>query len=129
MAQSGAARAQRVLLVDDDAVQVRIREAILQDAGMQVEVATDAEAALALLRAQTGGFGAVVTDHVLPGASGSEFVRMLRDVDSDIPIIVVTGMLGAETEYEGLNVTFRNKPVPPADLINTVRSALNAKSE
>jgi len=115
-----------ILLVDDDPVQVQIREAILRDAGFNITIATSAEAALALLCAPNEGpkIDAVVTDHVLPGASGADFVRDMRRSNPSMPVIVLTGMLTAEAEYCDSDVTFRAKPVPPAELIQVLRAAL-----
>lgn len=111
-----------VLLIDDNAVQLRAREAVLRGAGFQVAVATSAAGALALVRsgAQTGHLDAVVTDHIMPGASGAEFVRQLRAVSADVPVLVISGMAEAERDYAGLNVAFRQKPVPPEELIGLV---------
>jgi DNA-binding response OmpR family regulator len=115
----------RVLLIDDDPLQLRVREAVLRDAGVQVDVATTAESALALLRADAGkSIGTVVTDHVMPGASGAIFVRALRKLKPDVPVIVISGMAEAEDEYDGLNVAFRTKPCPPPELIGLVRRSL-----
>jgi DNA-binding NtrC family response regulator len=120
-----------ILLVDDDPVQLRVRETILHDAGFNVAVATSAEVALALLRADqyANKFNAVVTDHVLPGASGVEFVRQIRSMRPMLPVIVLTGMLTAEPEYQGTDVTFRVKPVHPAELIETLQAALRESKE
>jgi DNA-binding NtrC family response regulator len=126
MAQSERAPA-GILLVDDDPIQVRIREAILRDAGFRVTIAMSAEAALDIVRDRPDGIRAIVTDHILPGASGAEFVRMVRNVHADIPIVVITGLPGAEEEYEGLGVFFREKPLPPDHLIATVKSAVGEK--
>ena len=128
MAQTERAPA-GILLVDDDPIQIRIREAILRDAGFRVTIAMSAEAALDLLRERRppDGIRAIVTDHILPGASGAEFVRMVRNVHADIPIVVITGLPGAEEEYEGLGVLFREKPLPPDHLIATVKSAVGEK--
>ncbi len=117
---------QRVLLIDDSPVQLRAREAILRGAGFEVLIATAAETALALLRSEPVGssVGAIVTDHVLPGASGVEFVRQLRAMRPRVPVIVITGLLGAEEEYLGLDVIFRLKPCPPLELIALVRSSI-----
>lgn len=116
----------QVLLIDDNPTQLRVRETVLRDAGLSVSIATTAESALALLRTQGHLFGVIVTDHVLPGASGADFVRELRSVNSEIPVIVVSGLAEAEEEYEGMNVAFRQKPLPPAELIELVRSRLAA---
>jgi len=84
------------------------------------------EGALALLRspALASRLGVIVTDHVMPGASGADFVRELRRINSHVPVIVVTGMAEAEQEYDALNVTFLQKPCPPPELIQAVHDAI-----
>ncbi len=115
--------AKPILLIDDDALQLRIRQAVLQSAGFMVDTATTAEAALALLQPGTGrDFAAVVTDHVLSAGSGAELVPQIRALLPSLPIVVVTGMPGAEGEYSGQNVVFRQKPVLPEELIALIKS-------
>jgi DNA-binding response OmpR family regulator len=117
--------ANRVLLIDDDPLQLRVREAVLRDAGMEVDVATTAESAMALLRSDTGTqIGTIVTDHIMPGASGADFVRALREIKPAVPVIVISGMAEAENEYDGLDISFRTKPCPPPELIALVRKSL-----
>jgi DNA-binding NtrC family response regulator len=107
-----------VLLIDDNPVQLRAREAVLRNATTQ-------ESALALLRSEVSeGIGAIITDHVMPGRSGAEFVRSLRAAKAGVPVIVITGLAEAESEYRSLGVTFRQKPCPPEELIALVRSAI-----
>lgn len=115
-----------VLLVDDNPIQLSARQMVLNQAGLEVQVATSAESALALLRSlsQSRNIGVVVTDHIMPQATGSEFVRMLREVNPEVPVIVISGMPDAEQEYEGMNVLFRQKPCPPTELIELVKSAV-----
>ena len=97
----------------------------MRDAHLEVDVATTAESALALLRSESGKrIGTIVTDHIMPGASGADFVRVLRKVKPEVPVIVISGMAEAEEEYDGLNVHFRTKPCPPQELIALVRSSL-----
>lgn len=110
----------QVLLIDDNPIQLRVRETILRGAGFQVSIATSAESALALLRTAAHKFGVIVTDHVLPGASGADFVRELRRVDPVTPVVVVSGMPDVAEEYEGLNTIVRQKPLPPQELIGLV---------
>ena len=106
-----------------------MREAVLRDAGLPVDVATTADSALALLRSSSADtIGAIVTDHIMPGTSGAVFVRQLRDLRPDIPVIVISGMAEAEDEYEGLDITFRTKPCPPPELISLVRQKLHRTS-
>lgn len=121
-------RDKRVLLIDDDPVQLRVREAVLRDAGVLVDVATTADSALALLRSSSSSaIRAIVTDHIMPGTSGAAFVHLIRDLRPGIPIIVISGMAEAEDDYEGLDVTFRTKPCPPPELIRLVRQGLDGQ--
>jgi DNA-binding response OmpR family regulator len=117
----------QVLLIDDSPMQLSVRETILREAGFQVSIATSAESALAVLRTAGRHFGVIVTDHVLPGASGAEFVRQLRELKPDVPVIVVSGMPDVDDEYAGSNAVVRQKPLPPPELIQLVRAALDEK--
>lgn len=110
----------RVLLVDDSPVQLTTRELVLRRAGVEVHVATTAASALALLRSKPNLVDLVITDHIMPETSGSEFVRELRHAVPHVPVMVVSGLAEAASEYDGLNVTFREKPLDPDELIALV---------
>jgi CheY-like chemotaxis protein len=114
-----------ILLIDDSPMQLRVREAVLRQAGLSVVTAGSADEAFDLLRAPDGAhrIGVIVTDHVMPGASGADFVRELRRLRPSVPVIVISGMAEAEDEYSDLNVSFLNKPCPPEELIETVVKA------
>lgn len=118
-----------VLLVDDNALQLSVREAVLRNAGFQVSVATTGESALATLRVLQKRIGVLVTDHLMPGCSGSELVRQVRALDDSLPIIVLSGLAEAQSEYDGLGVIFRPKPFPPSELIALVRCSLQQAEE
>ena len=112
-----------VLVIDDNPVQLSIREAVLRDAGFLVSIATTGPGALALLSAAVTPFHVIVTDHVMPKVSGADFVRSLRKINPQIPVLVVTGMPDIESDYHGLNVVVKLKPLPPQELIELVRAA------
>jgi DNA-binding response OmpR family regulator len=114
----------QVLLVDDNPSQLKVRETVLRSAGFQVCVATTAESALATLRALQERIGVVVTDHLMPECNGVGLVQQIRASQNWIPVIVLSGLLEAESEYQGLDVIFRAKPFPPLELIALVRSSL-----
>jgi len=114
-----------VLLIDDNPVQLRAREAVLRNAGITTHIATTQEGALAMLRSELSeAIGAIITDHIMPGSSGAEFVREMRAARPGVPVIVITGLAEAESEYRGQGVIFRQKPCPPEELIALVRSAI-----
>jgi CheY-like chemotaxis protein len=91
-----------VLLVDDNPTQLSIRDLILRRAGLECEIATSAQSALALLRSAPGrkSIGLVITDHVMPGMDGVEFVRQLREFSPEMSVIVISGLAEAEALIE-----------------------------
>ena len=117
----------QVLLLDDNAAQLTIREMVLRKARIECHVATNGQSALALLRSDPGQekVGVVITDHFMPGMDGLEFVRQLRSFTPEIAVIVISGLPDAEEEYQGLNVLFRVKPLDPEALIALVQGALD----
>jgi DNA-binding NtrC family response regulator len=115
----------QVLMVDDDPAQLRIRAIILRSAGLLVNVVTDVDSALACLRSTGCEIGVVVTDHNLHGRSGADLVRELRLFAPSMPVVVLSGMPGIESEYDGLDVTFRFKPLPPDEFIALIQHFLS----
>jgi DNA-binding NtrC family response regulator len=115
-----------ILLIDDNAVQAATRQTILKRAGYFVIAALNP--ARALEQIQSGEFpteiGLVITDHLMPGMSGAEFVKELRKTHPSLPVMVISGLEEAEEQYAGLNVTFRMKPVLPELLLATVHGLL-----
>lgn len=69
-------------------------------------------------------FRLVITDHLMPGMNGPQFVTLMRGHYPRLPVIVLSGLQEAEEEYETLDVIFRLKPLPPDELIGLVRSLL-----
>ncbi len=120
-----------LLVIDDNPTQLSVREAVLQGAGFSVLTADSAEKALQLLRDEsaTAGLRVILTDHVLPGASGDAFVRELREFSPSVPVLVISGMDEAEKAYAGLEITFLHKPCAPEDLIAQVRAALEISGQ
>lgn len=125
-----SALSKTVLLVDDNPVQLSTRQMVLSQAGLEVQVATSADSALALLRSLSDAqkIGVIVTDHIMPEATGSDFVRLVREVNPEVPVIVISGLAEAEQEYAGMDILFRQKPCPPPELIKLVQAAV-AKSQ
>ncbi|MEG9434377.1 response regulator [Terriglobus sp. ADX1] len=118
-----------VLLIDDNAIQAATRQTILKRAGYFVIPVLNPQRALQQFR--DNDFPAeiqlVITDHIMPGMSGAEFVRELRTLHPDIPVLVISGLEEAEEEYKGLHVTFRLKPLLPDNLLASVDRLVNCR--
>jgi CheY-like chemotaxis protein len=117
----------QILLVDDNAIQAATRKAILSRLGRNVNVASDGMKALEVLRAADAAhpIGLVITDHLMPGMNGPEFVAELRRLYPPLPVLVLSGMEDAEEAYEDLDVVFRMKPLPPDELLHLVLKLLS----
>jgi CheY-like chemotaxis protein len=116
-----------ILLVDDNAVQATTRRSILLRTGRTVAIAGGAAQALDLLEdgSLVESLGLVITDHCMPGMNGPGFVARLREILPSVPVVVLSGFPDVESEYDGLSVLFRVKPVAPDQLIALAESLLN----
>jgi CheY-like chemotaxis protein len=117
-----------VLLVDDNQIQAATRRAILERSGITVCLAQQGKDALELLaEADPDDFGLIITDHLMPVMAGPEFVGEVRNRGFEIPVVVLSGLPDAESQYEGLNVVFRLKPCDPDSLIRLAEELLGER--
>lgn len=115
----------RVLLVDDDSSVRRDYARALRRAGWQVDTAADGREAIQALSAAR--YGVIVSDIAMPGVSGIEFLRAVRQRDLDVPVVLMTGDPVLETAVEAVAYgAFRYliKPVPLRALSDTVKGAM-----
>jgi two-component system C4-dicarboxylate transport response regulator DctD len=118
-----------VLLVDDEEDIRRSTMQSLQLAGFEVRDLAGAEAALDLV---TPGFaGVVVSDIRMPGLDGMTLLTRVRDIDADVPVILVTGhgdvQLAVRAMREGA-YDFIEKPFSGQQLADVVARALDRRS-
>ena len=118
-----------ILLIDDNAVQAATRQTVLKRAGYFVIVALNPQRALEQFRNAEfpKEINLVITDHIMPGMSGAEFVRELRKLRPTLPIMVISGLEEAEAAYEGQNILFRLKPLLPDNLLASVHRLVPPK--
>jgi CheY-like chemotaxis protein len=119
-----------LLLIDDNAIQAATRQTILKRAGYFVIAVLNPERALEQFcnNEYPTPIDLIITDHIMPGMNGSEFVTRLRKFAPHIPVLVISGMAEAEDEYKDLGVDFRLKPLLPDNLLASVHHLLESKS-
>lgn len=119
-----------ILLIDDNAIQAATRQTILKRAGYFVIAALSPQRTLDQFHNAEfpEDIGLVITDHIMPGMNGSVFVKALREIYPEMPVLVISGLEEAEGEYAGLNVTFRLKPLLPDNLLASVHTLLPART-
>jgi signal transduction histidine kinase len=89
---AGSGQRHRVLVVDDDALIAGATAAMLEDLGHVVVETTSGQQALSVLSNDTG-IELVITDHAMPGMTGTELARRIKESWPDMPIILATGYL------------------------------------
>lgn len=90
VAPADSVRACRVLLVDDDAMVAAGTAAMIEDLGHVAVEVPSGERALQLL-ADDPGFDLVITDHAMPGMTGSELALLIRRRWPELPVALVSG--------------------------------------
>jgi len=85
-----------VLYVDDDESIVFLITRLLERQGYRVSGYTDAQAALAAVRAQPDAFDLAVTDYNMPVMSGLELARALKQIRPDLPLAMASGYITDE---------------------------------
>jgi DNA-binding response OmpR family regulator len=118
-----------VLVVEDDQLLQSIVEESLTDGGFDIVIATSGENAVELLDDSKGKYRALVTDINLgPGKmDGWDVARHAREVDSNFPVVYVSGDSADEWASKGVpNSIMLAKPFAPAQLVTAVSQLLNA---
>jgi PAS domain S-box-containing protein len=87
-------RGERVLVVDDEAALVALTSEVLKRLGYEPVAFSDGAAALAGFEAAPQRFDAVIADEVMPGLTGTDLARKLRQRRADLPILLVSGYIG-----------------------------------
>jgi PAS domain S-box-containing protein len=100
---SARGNGQRILVVDDEDPLLRLAAERLSDLGYQPVSFTSSSAAIEAFRADPAGFDAVITDEHMPGVSGSALIREVRRIRKTIPILLVSGFVGAMVTRRAYN--------------------------
>ena len=114
-----------VHVIDDDEASRQSLAFLLQAA--ELEVQTYASATVFLDLAPKLGWSCVITDVRMPGMSGIELLRRLKELDINIPVIVITGHGDVPLAVEAMKVgatDFLEKPFDDDVLLSSVRAAL-----
>ena len=118
----------RVLVVEDDDEIADALKRSLRMEGYDVAVTGDGDEGLS--RARTFNPDLVLLDLGLPGIDGMEVARRLRDISSDVPILVVTARDAVDARVEGLDAgadDYLVKPFERDELLARIRALLRRR--
>ena len=108
----------RVLVVDDDPIVLSGTAAMLEDLGHVACEAESAQEALELLRSEPS-LDLVITDHAMPGMTGTELAVRIRRDWPELPIVIATGYTDLPAEAE-LGLPRLSKPYRQQELADLV---------
>ena len=117
-------RTLHVLLVDDHPEVRTTTAAVLEELGHKVHEAANGKDALHALQNGASTCDLLISDYAMPQISGTEFVRLAREVRPDIPALIITGY--AETDAvqgrpDGVEILL--KPFTPTALEDAMARA------
>jgi DNA-binding NtrC family response regulator len=121
-----------ILIADDDAVQRRLVENMVQKCGYETTVVDSGDAAIALLTAPDApAIDALVLDLVMPGLDGMGVLAKIREAGLNIPVVVQTAHGGIDNVVSAMRAgaqDFVVKPVGIERLQVSLRNALNTSA-
>ena len=116
----------RVLVVDDEPKIVSAVTRLLK--GYEVSGTSDSREAIGLLRGRR--FDAVVSDLRMPDVDGLTLLKRIREVDADMPVLLMTGAPTLETAVEAVALgatRYLTKPVSDVELLEAVQTAVRLR--
>ena len=114
----------RILIVEDDADISMVEEAYLEAAGFETRIVADGTGISSLIQKEE--YDLILLDLMLPGKSGYEICREIRD-EVDVPILMVTARTESVDKVRGLGLgadDYISKPFDPAELVARVNANL-----
>jgi DNA-binding NtrC family response regulator len=118
-----------VLVVDDEPSNLASIEKIFQRDGMRVLTADGAKAALELVR--THRVQVVLTDLMMPGVSGLELLKAIKQISTDTEVVLMTAYGTVENAVQAMRegaYDFVEKPLKRMSVIKSVRKAAERQS-
>jgi len=117
-----------ILVVEDEEKIARVLELELEYEGYEVSKVIDGLEALEAYR--TGHWDLILLDVMLPGLSGIEILRRIRNNDLHTPVILLTAKSSVEDKVSGLDLganDYITKPFQIEELLARIRAALRIK--
>jgi CheY-like chemotaxis protein len=113
-----------ILCVEDEDLQLKLREVLFQSAGFDVLLARTGSEAIDFLRQRP--VDAVVMDYSLAGMDGVAVARELKQLRPRTPILMFTGVSSFPAGAAEVDAWFRKADVEPERLIDEVKALTDA---
>ncbi|MBI3530053.1 MAG: PAS domain S-box protein [Betaproteobacteria bacterium] len=107
---------ERVLLVEDEKPLMLLTEEMLAALNYEPAGFTRPSEALEEFRTDPSRFDAVVLDHLMPGMTGTELARQMRQLRADVPVVLISGYTGPVLTQQALSAGIDHILTKPLDL-------------
>ncbi len=115
----------RLMLVEDDVRLARSYQRMLERKDYEVEVFHEAETAWTFLLRESRNIHVIILDVMLPGQSGFELCRQIRDAGIETPVLMLTALDQTGDKVTGLDAgadDYLTKPFPFEELLARIRA-------
>ncbi len=119
-----------IYIIDDDEAVRQSLEFLLTTAGMKAKSFDSGQAFLDVL--PDVEFGCIITDVRMPEITGIDLLKRVKQVNPDLPVIVITGHGDIALAVEAMKIgaiDFLEKPFDDDNLLDAVRSALDREAD
>lgn len=117
-----------ILIVDDERGIRESLSAVLRDEGFHADAVESGEECLKAIARRA--YGCVLLDVWLPGISGLETLQQMRDANSDVAVVIISGHGNVETAVRATKLgafDFIEKPLSIEKTVLTIRNALRQR--
>lgn len=116
-----------VLVVDDEETLRIVMSNVLEDEGYEVTTATSAEEALEIFQANS--FKLVISDIVMPGMSGIELLKEIKDISPETEVIIITSQASMETAIGAVSAGAYDYLMKPFEELELIAGVANQAFE
>ncbi|MGA1862454.1 response regulator [Deferribacter thermophilus] len=116
----------KLLIVEDDTETLLGLKNYFEKKGFTVDIVDNGKDAYTMI--QDNNYSLVITDINMPFMDGLNFLSKIRNIDEEIPVIVITAFSNIDNlvlSFDLGAVDFIEKPFDPDDLLTKVREILN----
>ncbi|HPX91603.1 MAG TPA: response regulator, partial [Spirochaetota bacterium] len=112
-----------ILIADDEDLIRNTLERILKSLSYSVITASEGSEAIEIIRQNANRIDAVFLDLIMPKMSGAEVLQKIREIDKQLPVIIISGFSTLSSFDEAINMganAFLQKPFKKEDVIKTL---------